>query len=411
MSTPAAEQTHMISPNHTILVVDDSRMNLRVLTQSLETYGYKTLRARSGEEAIQQARQQHPDIILLDVMMPGIDGFETCRRLKSDPRTQDIPVIFMTALTDTDNKVKGFQEGAVDYITKPIQQDEVLARVATHLSIRDLTRNLQNTNQDLVQALDELKTTQKHLVESEKMAALGVLVAGVAHEINTPLGVGITASSALEDETKKFLDAYNAGNLTRSALQTYLRLAEQSSRIILKNLLRAADLVRNFKQVAGNQMNLELRTFPVKQYIEDTILSVLPEDKREQYSITILGDDHLSISGHPGAFSQVISNLLVNSITHAYQKDQPGNLCFVLRQEKERLLIVYSDDGQGIPAENLNKIFEPFFTTARGLGKTGLGMYMVYNLVTQTLKGTIHCESEPGMGTKFILNLPIYREQ
>ncbi len=395
------------SKEHTILIVDDNSTNLIMLTDYLEDYGFKTLTATDGERALQKARQAHPDLILLDIVMPGIDGFETCHRLKADRVTRDIPVIFMTALARTKDKVKGFKAGAVDYVTKPFHQEEILARVTTHLRIRDLTQSLQNTNRELAQALENFKATQKQLIETEKMAALSSLVSGMAHTINTPIGIGVTAASSLELETRSLCEACEDGKITRSTLQAYLNRAIQSSQLILDNLLRAADLVRSFKQVAVDQTDLGARVFPVKTYIENTLLSLKSKIEQAQLSPIVNGDDNITITSYPGVFAQVITHLVMNSITHAYQSKESGKLDFDLRRKQDRLIIEYSDDGCGIPAENLNKIFDPFFTTARNRGGIGLGMYIVYNLVTQKLKGTIHCESQVGSGTKFILDLPL----
>ena len=195
-------------PTNTVLVVDDTPANLGSLTEYLKGEGYKTLIASNGDIALGRAQYVQPDLILLDVLMPGMDGFETCRRLKADPATRDIPVIFMTALTGTEDKVKGFEAGGVDYVTKPIQYEEVLARIRTHLTLRNLQKHLQESNTQLQQEIAEHRRTEQALIASEKMAALGQLVAGIAHEINTPLGA-IRASrdniSAAFDESLRQL--------------------------------------------------------------------------------------------------------------------------------------------------------------------------------------------------------------
>jgi DNA-binding response OmpR family regulator len=175
-----------------ILIVDDMPTNLQVLSEAIRMVGWTTLIATDGETAIEQAEYAHPDLILLDVMMPGIDGFETCRRLKANPLIEAIPVIFMTALSDPLDKVKGLEIGAVDYITKPFQQEEVLARAKLHLKLYHLTQTLEQRvterTAELSDSVRKLQQAQLRLVQSEKMSTLGQLVAGVAHEINNPVG-------------------------------------------------------------------------------------------------------------------------------------------------------------------------------------------------------------------------------
>ncbi len=394
-----------------ILIVDDNATNLGVIADYLEEYGFEVMAVRDGFEAIELVRYAPVDLILLDVMMPGIDGFETCRRLKADPKTRDIPVIFMTALNGIDDKVKGFEVGAVDYITKPIQQAEVLARITTHLRLQNLTKSwqkqtvvLQEMNEELTKTLKDLQATQKQLIESEKMAALGNLVAGVAHEINTPLGVGVTAASTLDQETELFVTACKSG-LTRATLKDYIHTATQSSKLILSNLTRAADLVYSFKQVAVDQTTSEKRDFNLKTYLKAVLRSLGPQLSR--YTVEIKGEDTIDLHSYPGAFSQVITNLVMNSLTHAYQKGETGHVRFEYEQNETQAIMSYSDDGRGIEAEHLEKIFDPFFTTARHQGGTGLGLHIVYNLVTQKLGGTISCDSQVGQGATFTLHLPL----
>jgi signal transduction histidine kinase len=195
--------------------------------------------------------------------------------------------------------------------------------------------------------------------------------------------------------------------MKRTTLSEYLHRTTQGSRLILDNLHRAAELVQSFKQVAVDQTSLERRSFAVKAYIEDTLLSLRPKYKRTPHSITVNGDEEIVIESYPGAFSQVVANLVLNSIVHAYGEGEAGQLRFDLTRQEGGVLIEYSDDGRGIPPENLPKIFDPFFTTARGQGGSGLGLHIVYNLVTQKLKGTIQCDSQIGVGTKFRIKVPI----
>ncbi|MEH1775337.1 trifunctional serine/threonine-protein kinase/ATP-binding protein/sensor histidine kinase [Nostoc sp.] len=292
---------------------------------------------------------------------------------------------------------------------------EVLNLLSSQAAISIENATLYNTleqkvaerTQELSQALKDLKATQKQLVESEKMAALGGLVAGVAHEINTPVGTSITVASTLADETRSFITAVEQGQLKRSVLNNYLEIAKESTDLILSNLNRAGELVQSFKQVAVDQTSLEQRTFVVKQYLEEIVTSLNPKLKQASHTLTVAGDETVRIDSYPGALAQIITNLVMNSLTHAYQLHESGELRIQVKQEGERVVIQYSDDGCGIPQENLNKIFEPFFTTARQQGGSGLGLHIAYNLVTQKLQGTIDVYSEVEKGTLFTVTLPL----
>jgi signal transduction histidine kinase len=295
------------------------------------------------------------------------------------------------------------------------------SQVAISIENAQLYTNLEHFNEnleqlveqrtaELSQALDDLKATQKKLVESEKMASLGGLVAGVAHEINTPVGIGITAASLLADKTTEFFQRYKSGQMKRSQLEKFLDTAMQSSSMVLSNLNRAADLIQSFKQVAVDQSSEEKRTFSLKQYLSEVLISLQPILRTTHHQVEIKGDEAIALNSYPGALSQIITNLVMNSLTHAYSPEDAGHLVFDFKQEGKQIILEYSDDGIGIPQENLSKIFDPFFTTKRGQGGSGLGLHIVYNLVTQKLNGTIKCESQVDVGTKFIIKLPFERE-
>lgn len=267
---------------------------------------------------------------------------------------------------------------------------------------------------DMVENLDEryteLQRTQEQLVQSEKMSALGRLVAGVAHEINTPIGVGVTAVSYLEQRTRDFSKLYEENRMKKSDLESFVKSAQESTVIIQANLRRASELIRSFKQVSVDQSNEERRRFPIVEYIEDILRSLQPTIKKNKQNITVTGNRELTITSYPGAISQIVTNLVMNSLTHAFDPNDEGNMFVQIESYEGELRIQYKDDGKGMPNEVADKIFDPFFTTNRSQGGTGLGMNIVYNLVTQKLGGKIQCLSEPNQGTLFIINIPFEQE-
>ncbi|CAN1213436.1 histidine kinase [Tumidithrix helvetica PCC 7403] len=283
------------------------------------------------------------------------------------------------------------------------------ARLYTNLKRfnENLEHLVSDRTQELSQALTTLKAAQNELVASEKMAALGKLVAGVAHEINTPIGIGVTAASLIVDRTKELEKALKTGEMKRSDLEKFMKINQQSGSIVQANLNRAAELIQSFKQVAVDQSTESRRPFALKAYLEDVMASLHPKLKRTKINVKILCDDHIEIDSYPGMISQIVTNLVMNSLIHAYDPDDNGTILFAISQQHERLLFEFSDDGKGIPPEHIGKIFDPFYTTKRGQGGSGLGLHIVFNIVTQNLQGTITCESQVGVGTKFVIQIPI----
>ena len=259
---------------------------------------------------------------------------------------------------------------------------------------------------ELQESLDKLNDAKDQLVESEKMAALGGLVAGVAHEINTPIGIGVTAASHLEDKTKKFFKVFESGKISKKELQLFLDVVKESSRLILSNMNRAADLVQSFKQVAVDQMSRERRRFNFKEYIDEVLLSLRPKYKKTNFKVLVDCPEDFSIDSFPGAISQILTNLVVNSLTHGFENKDTGEIKIKVQKENKVAKLIFEDNGIGFSDEVKNKIFEPFFTTKRGTGGTGLGMHIVYNLVTQTLNGSIKCLSREGEGSIFEIEFP-----
>lgn len=252
----------------------------------------------------------------------------------------------------------------------------------------------------------QLVQAQAELLRAERLAALGGLVAGVAHEINTPVGIGLTAASYLEELFKNFEQQYADGQLRRSDVEALLRGGTEASGSIIANLRRAADLVRSFKLVAVDQSSEQRRTFNLRGYVDEILRSLHPKLKRVPHRIEIDCASDIELNSYPGAFSQVLTNLIMNSLIHGFEADRPGLIQIGARVADGRLLLTYRDDGKGMSAEHTRHMFEPFFTTRRGQGGSGLGLHVVYNLVTQTLGGRIEGSSGPGQGVSYRIDVP-----
>jgi ligand-binding sensor domain-containing protein/signal transduction histidine kinase len=279
-------------------------------------------------------------------------------------------------------------------------------RLHLQRQVTDRTAELSQAKQAAEQALVELREAQRGLIEAEKMASLGSLVSGVAHEINTPLGVAVTASSMLSDRTARLQRRFDAGELTQVELADFLGTAREASVMVDRNLGRAAQLVSSFKQVSIDHHSDERRRFALSDYLRTLLRSLEPNWKRRPVTFELDVEEGLDLDSHPGALAQVVSNLIQNALMHAFAEDQPGTLRLAARAiPGERIELVLEDDGRGIPADVLPHVFEPFYTTRRGRGGTGLGLHVAYNLVTQRLGGQIEVHSTTA-GTRVTLRFP-----
>lgn len=289
----------------------------------------------------------------------------------------------------------------IEQSSRQLQQ----ARDALAQEVADKTR----ANAELERAMENLKAATEQLVQSEKLASLGGLVAGVAHEINTPVGVGVTAASTLLDETRKLEKAYEEGRMKRSDLEAYLQTAAESAEIILKNLHRAANLIQSFKQVAVDQSSEERREFELRSYIDEVLTSLRPRIKRTCHQIEVDCPDGLVVDSYPGALAQILTNLVTNSLVHAFPDRNDGHIRIRVRLDAgEQVVLDYADDGVGIPEQHLARIFDPFFTTRRGAGGSGLGLHIVYNLTHRVLGGRIESvHSRPGEGFSIRIRFPV----
>jgi signal transduction histidine kinase len=289
-----------------------------------------------------------------------------------------------------------------------------------------LEQQVENRTQELKQSIEDLQKTQKQMVESEKMASLGSLVAGIAHEINTPIGISITATTLIQSETKEIINNLQSDNLGKNALGEYLQVVDKMSKSMFLSLNNAANLIRSFKQVATDQHIEEKRQFNLSNYVNDVLLSLNNKLKHTQIKVINDIDPTLEISSYAGIFSQIITNFVLNSIHHAFDDFSPlkpsqdkDSQHKTLQQQLDKLIsitafiesdsfnLIYKDNGKGIDEQIINKIFEPFFTTKFGQGGSGLGLNIIYNLVNHKLKGNIYCNSQLGKGMEMIVKIPV----
>ena len=268
------------------------------------------------------------------------------------------------------------------------------------------TLSLTGANTKLQESLNALEETRDGLVEAEKMAALGGLVAGVAHEINTPIGVGVTALSHLEQQITEINSNLKNEELSRSELDKFLEVCQEGVNISYSNLQQAAKLIASFKQVAVDQSFDDLRSFEFRAYVNHVISAISPKLKYGSHEIKVVEGEEITITSYPGAYYQLFSNLIMNSLQHGFEDIKQGCISIEISTTDNALTISYHDNGRGMTEEEQRKIFDPFYTTKRGEGGSGLGGYIVFNIVVQKLHGKIICESSSDTGTLFVIQVP-----
>jgi signal transduction histidine kinase len=289
---------------------------------------------------------------------------------------------------------------AIEAVVNDIQRTESQLKMATQ------HRLLQHKNKDLHKLIEQLKSAQKELIQKEKMASLGGLVAGIAHEINTPLGICVTGVSHLQEEFKIVKKALSTNTLSEKKLVDFFDDVEEILAILSTNTQRGAALVNSFKQVAVDQTSNEVRNINLHQYIDEVILSLKPTLKRSAITLKVICDEALSINVDAGVISQILSNLIVNSVKHGFNESDEGNILIEAYRKNNNIVLRYRDDGNGIDEHAQEQLFEPFYTTKRGAGGSGLGTHLVYNLVTGSLKGKIAVKSQLGKGLAYLIKFP-----
>ena len=273
--------------------------------------------------------------------------------------------------------------------------------------VEERTKELAQRSADLEDSLEHLKAAQASLVMQEKMASLGGLVAGVAHEINTPIGVVFSCSTMLFDKTKVFNQAVTDGKLKKSELTEFLHVSMEATGLISSNISQAAELVKTFKTVSADRTSDSRRTFDICAYINSVVVSLSPEYNKNRHKVVLDFDREVEIDSYPGSFAQILSNLIVNSVVHGFDGRTAGTITIKIICLGNIVTLEYSDNGCGIPDEHLNSIFDPFYTTKRGIGNcTGLGMHIVWNIVHKNLGGTVLIDSNVYEGVKFVITFP-----
>lgn len=270
----------------------------------------------------------------------------------------------------------------------------------------ELKRHKENLEDIVNERSKELEETLLKLVETKKMAALGELVSGVAHEINTPVGIGVTGATHLNDITRDFENLYISNSLSKSKFELFIKEMKETSKIILSNMIKAASLIKGFKEIAVDQTMDDIRTFNLKEYIDEILLSIHSEVKHTNHKIIVECGEHINVTSYPGAISQILTNLIFNTIKHGFEDIAAGIITISVEDDTNSIQLVYKDNGKGMDKEIIRKIYDPFFTTKRGQGGSGLGMNIVLNLVQKTLLGRIECNSVVNEGTEFKIEFP-----
>ncbi len=413
-----------------ILIVDDKLENIRFLSEFLATHQYQVRKAISGQAALTAATTLPPDLILLDINMPGMNGYEVCQQLKSNPQTTSIPIIFLSAADDLEGKVKAFQVGGSDYIIKPFQLEEVLVRVKNQLTIRQLQTQLEEKNVQLNQAINELKQSQLSLVQKEKLATLKKVVAGVAHEINNPLSFIACNINPIRD----YLDSVL--HLVSLYQQRYPDLDDEINTLIQE--LDLEFLTEDFNKIINSMIHgtgrihaviLALRTFArldeaeikqidVRECIDSML--ILLQNRFTSQSITSKIDvqkDYQTtqlVTCYAGQLNQVIFNVLCNAIEaieaklsiQGYHTAQPQVQIQTRIVDNQQLQIRIKDNGIGVPDTNQPHLFEPFFTTKPAGKGLGLGLATSKGIIEELHGGRLTFNSQPSEGTEFVIQIP-----
>jgi signal transduction histidine kinase len=415
-----------------ILIVDDKLENIRFLSDFLSQHNYQVRKAINGKAALIAAQAVLPDLILLDINMPGMGGYEVCENLKQDPQTSSVPVIFLSAGNEVTDKVKGFEVGGVDYITKPFYLEEVLVRIKTQLQIQNLQRELESRNQKLEETLSLLQSTQAELVQKEKLVNAGRIAAGISHEINNPLSFIICNLTPASEYTQKLIKTIQLYKQeypeTSPAIndfidETELEFISSDLNKIIKSMHHGAERISSVIQALHIFSRLDhagIKYFDVHATIDSTLTTLryqLQLSESVKISVIKKYDQTPEIQGYANIFNQALAHIIQNAIDALAVKFnntnddsfQPNIWIYTTVINGEKIRITIQDNGTGIPDQNKDYIFDPFFTTKTVKEGTGLGLFTSHQIITDIHKGSLIYQKCPEGGSKFIIEVPISR--
>ena len=400
-----------------ILIAEDNP-DMRSLLATLIGQEFRVRTARNGRDALEQLRESLPDLLLSDVMMPEMSGLELCREVKQDPATRSLPVVLVTSKAERDMKIEGLELGADDYVTKPFHPRELMARVRSLVRVVSLQKQLSRRNAALEAALDELKQAEVQLVQSERLAAVGELAAGIAHEVNNPVNFALNSARTLESAVQEFRSSVRDFDPdSASVSQTSHPTADEISsdlvelaEIIREGLTRTASLVGDLRDFSSpGRAGAQVPGVRVEKGLRSTLQLVRHDlEKRGADVHVFIEADLPSLTGDLSGLNQVFLNLLKNAGEALGARG--GRIDVSLRRNRDELIVEVSDDGVGIHADHLNRLFEPFFTTKDTGEGTGLGLSISRRIVAAH-GGRIEVASASGEGSRFSVHLPIFREE
>jgi len=398
-----------MSEKFVVLAVDDRDSNLfalRALFGGLPEFDLIT--AGSGEEALMTTLQREVHLVLLDVNMPGMDGFETAEHLQAVEATRDIPIVFLTAIAKADAfMARGYALGAVDYLAKPIEDNLLISRVR-------LYKRLYENRRALIDSFDQLRAAQHRLLQTEKLAALNPMVVAVAHELNTPIGNCQLMTSTLHEETTALLARWRSGqNLRRSELEAYLQANVEGSTLLARSLDSAAHIVARFKEIAVREQSWTRGSFELHRAVELAIGTMRGRGDVPGLAVEWDVPPGLLLDSYADALSQVFDELLANAVQHGFEGRDSGLIRIEAEPEPggRSVRLRFIDNGSGMSPETVAKAFDPFYTTRFGQGRSGLGLSICHNLVVGLLGGEIGVRSTPGTGSHFSISLPLSAPQ